>query len=69
MSNVNKGKFEAMEIISPPAVLLAEYHRRVQSTFSEIFILSRQIQNLRQTRDLLLPRLMSGNVNLRSATS
>lgn len=27
--------------------------------------LPRQIQNLRQTRDLLLPRLLSGQVNLK----
>ena len=31
----------------------------------QIHTLQRQIQNLRRTRDLLLPRLLSGQVNLR----
>ena len=62
MGNVNKGKFEAMEIVSSPAGLLAEYHRLAQPMFAEILTLSREIQNLRRTRDLLLPRLLSGQI-------
>jgi type I restriction enzyme S subunit len=64
MGNVNKGKFELLEIVCPPDDLLAGYHRLVEPMFSEILSLFRQIQNLRRTRDLLLPRLMSGQVNL-----
>ena len=61
MGNVNKGKFEAMELISPPTGLLTEYHRVAQPMFSEILSLSRQMDNLRRTRDLLLPRLLGGD--------
>ena len=64
MGNVNKGKFEAMGIVCPSNDLLAQYHRLVEPMFSEILSLSRQIQNLRRTRDLLLPRLLSGQVSL-----
>jgi type I restriction enzyme S subunit len=64
MGNVNKGKFEAMEIVCPSDDLLACYHRLVEPMFSEILSLFRQIQNLRRTRDLLLPRLLSGQINL-----
>ena len=32
--------------------------------FTQIATLGRQIQNLRRTRDLLLPRLLSGQVIL-----
>jgi type I restriction enzyme S subunit len=64
MGNVNKGKFEAMEIVCPPDDLLARYHRLVEPMFSEILSLFRQIQNLRRTRDVLLPRLLSGQVAL-----
>jgi hypothetical protein len=64
MGNVNKGKFEAMEIVCPSDDLLARYHRLVEPMFSEILSLFRQIQNLRRTRDLLLPRLLSGQVEL-----
>jgi type I restriction enzyme S subunit len=64
IGNVNKGKFEAMEVVSPPSDLLADYHRLAQPMFAQILSLSRQIQNLRRTRDLLLPRLLSGQVEL-----
>lgn len=64
MGNVNKGKFEAMEIVCPSGDLLAHYHRLVEPMFLEILSLCLQIQNLRQTRDLLIPRLLSGQVEL-----
>lgn len=64
MGNVNKGKFEAMEIICPPPTLLAEFHGRVKPMFSQILALSRQTLNLRRTRDLLLPRLLSGQIDV-----
>ena len=61
MGNVNKGKFEAMEIVCPPDDVLACYHRLAEPMFTEILSLFRQIQNLRRTRDLLLPHLMQGS--------
>ena len=64
MGNVNKAKFEAMKIISPSAGVIVNYHRLVEAIFAEILTLSRQIENLRWTRDLLLPRLLSANVKL-----
>ena len=64
MGNVNKGKFEAMEIVSPSNELLSRYHRLVEPMFSEILSVLRQTQTLRRTRDLLIPRLLSGQVNL-----
>ncbi|CAK0770415.1 type I restriction enzyme, S subunit [Gammaproteobacteria bacterium] len=67
MGNVNKGKFEAMEIICPSDDVLAHYHRLVKPIFSEILSLFRQIQNLRRTRDLLLPRLLSGQIDVGSS--
>jgi hypothetical protein len=33
--------------------------------FAEVINLAKKIQNLRRTRDLLLPRLLSGRVNLK----
>jgi type I restriction enzyme S subunit len=44
--------------------MLADYHRLAQPLFAEIFELSGQIQNLRRTRDLLLPRLLSGQIDV-----
>ena len=67
MGNVNKGKFEAMEIICPPTALLTRYHRVAKPLFIQILALARQIQNLRHTRDLLLPRLLSGQIDVEAA--
>ena len=64
MGNVNKGKFEAMEIICPPAYLLSAYHQLAEPMFLQMLALSLQIQNLRLTRDLLLPRLLSGQIDV-----
>ncbi len=62
MGNVNKSKFESMEILVPPDDLLEQYHRLVGPKFSEILNLSRRIKNLHCTRDLLLPRLFLGQI-------
>jgi len=67
MGNVNKGKFEALEIECPPNGLLASYHRLAEPMFAEILGLSRQIQTLRRTRDLLLPRLLAGQIDVEAA--
>ncbi|NWF36661.1 restriction endonuclease subunit S [Mariprofundus sp. KV] len=68
MGNVNKGKFEAMEIISPPSDLLINYHRLVVPIFSEILRASRLSGNLRQARDLLLPKLLSGQISVQQCS-
>jgi type I restriction enzyme S subunit len=67
MGNVNKSKFETMEIVAPPDAHLFDFHRLTQPMFNSILNLTRQIQNLRQTRDLLLPRLLSGQINVEPA--
>ena len=64
MGNVNKSKFESMKVVAPPDALLERYHQLVAPMFAEIRTLARQTANLRRTRDLLLPRLLSGKVAL-----
>ncbi len=63
MGNVNKGKFEAMEIICPFEDILTRYHQIVTPMFSETLSLYRKVQNLRRMRDILLPRLLSGDID------
>jgi type I restriction enzyme S subunit len=59
MGNVNKSKFEGMKLVCPPNDLLARFHSVSEPMFEQIERLFRKIQNLRQTRDLLLPKLLS----------
>jgi type I restriction enzyme S subunit len=50
--------------VVPPEALRLRFRSLVAPMFSQIGTLGLQIQNLRRTRDLLLPRLLSGQVAL-----
>lgn len=51
-------------IIVPPASLQAQFDAKAGPMNDAVLQHSRQIENLRRTRDLLLPRLLSGQVDL-----
>jgi type I restriction enzyme, S subunit len=50
-------------VLSPPLDLLARFETLVKPMSAAVLRYSRKIQNLRRTRDVLLPRLLSGKVN------
>lgn len=50
--------------VVPPNTLQSEFHGHVAPLFTQIATLGRKIYNLRHTRDLLLPRLLSGQIPL-----
>jgi len=50
--------------VIPPEPLRSLFRQRVAPLFSLIATIGLQIQNLRRTRDLLLPRLLAGQVTL-----
>ena len=62
--------FKWMEYIAntdrvvPPDALRSEFRRHVAPLFTQVATLGRKIQNLRRTRDLLLPRLLSGQIDV-----
>lgn len=66
---ISRGVFKTIELILPPVNLVGHYEDIAKSKMEQALTLQRQIQNLRKTRDLLLPRLMSGQIDLRSTTS
>ena len=51
--------FDQFQIAQPPRALLDQFSAIVAPSFRLIYKLHLQIQNLRRTRDLLLPRLLS----------
>jgi type I restriction enzyme S subunit len=57
--------FDDFQVVQPPRALLNRFSTIVAPSFRLIYKLHLQIQNLRQTRDLLLPRLLSGQINLK----
>lgn len=56
--------FRRMQIVMPPRSTIAEFAGQVNAMFQEVDTLQRQIQTLRRTRDLLLPRLLSGQISV-----
>ena len=66
MTNVNKGKFEKILVKQPEESYLIRFHDIAQACFDQILCLLKQNQKLKQSRDILLPRLMSGTINVES---
>jgi type I restriction enzyme S subunit len=62
MANVSKGKFESMDVLRPASTLLRSFDEFTSPVFNQIKTLGQQNQKLRQARDLLLPRLMNGEL-------
>ncbi len=62
MGNVSKSKFENIELLRPNILLLRDFDDSCAPMFRQIHVLALQNQKLRTARDLLLPRLMSGQI-------
>lgn len=62
--HANKDYILTQHIPLPPEAIASQFHGQLEPIQGTIEILKAQIQNLRRTRDLLLPRLLSGQVNV-----
>jgi len=67
MTNVSKGKFENLKLIKPNDQIIKQYSLITKPMFNSIRILLEQQIILTQTRDLLLPRLISGKLRVKNA--
>lgn len=66
MTNLSKGKFEKLKIVVPKVDFRGAFHKRIRPYFKEIYALEQQNTLLTRQRDLLLPRLMSGKLEVKS---
>lgn len=66
MTNLSKGKFEKLKIVVPKVDFRGAFHKRIRPYFKEIYALEQQNTFLTRQRDLLLPRLMSGKLEVKS---
>lgn len=48
----------------PPKCIMLEFEKKVKSIHEQIDLISMQNENLIKQRDLLLPRLMSGKLEV-----
>jgi type I restriction enzyme S subunit len=59
---INKSTFRAMRITWPDGALVEAFAGFARDVMRQVRTLKRQSEKLRQARDLLLPRLMSGEL-------
>ena len=59
---INKGRFRAMDIVVPDSALLEKFSNIALDIIRQVRFLKRSMLQLGQARDLLLPRLMNGEI-------
>ena len=64
MTNVNKTKFGSLEVLYPGNNLRKDYFDYCKPIFEKIYALSIGVHKLSQVRDGLLPKLMSGEIEV-----
>ena len=62
--NISQALIQQLEILVPSVEVVKKYHSVVESMFIKMENNLLQIQSLTQTRDTLLPKLMSGKLEL-----
>jgi len=64
---LSRNQAYTLELLVPPTTLLEEFCELADTFERQATTLQIQIQNLRRTRDLLLPRLLSGQIDIEAA--
>ncbi|MNN65757.1 hypothetical protein D3C81_1812830 [compost metagenome] len=61
---VNPKCFDQLMTLKPPQLVLAQFEQAVKDSFTQIESLCKQNFELARARDLLLPKLMSGQMDI-----
>jgi type I restriction enzyme S subunit len=61
---ISRGVFKTIEFLHPTPELLRRFEAQAGPMSEQVLCLQRQVQNLLRTRDLLLPRLLSGQIEM-----
>jgi type I restriction enzyme S subunit len=61
---INQQIVSSLELVLPDSQTSAKFDQLVDPLLAEVVNLAKRIQNLRRTRDLLLPRLLSGQIDV-----
>jgi type I restriction enzyme S subunit len=64
---ISRGVFKTIEFLQPADDLVGRFETLAVPMAEQVIALQRKIQNLRRTRDLLLPRLLSGQIDVEAA--
>ncbi len=61
---VRPDDFERAKVLIPDRPILKLFHEKVETIFRQISVLEQQVKLLAKARDLLLPRLMNGEITV-----
>ena len=61
---INMPGVKSLPILLPPTDLIVEYNKIVNPLMDMLFLTAKQIRNLTQTRDILLPSLLNGEIDI-----
>lgn len=61
---INKTKFENLDLVIPVENILKNFHSTVKPMYEKILNITRENQKLAALRDLLLPKLMKGEIRV-----
>lgn len=64
---ISRGVFKGIDVLLPPESLLHAFEVVAAPAADLLLTLQRRVHNLRRTRDLLLPRLLSGQIDVGAA--
>ena len=69
MPVINWGVFQEMPTLVPSKAMAESFEEIAGPILDEIGVLSAKNKNLRNTRDVLLPRLLSGQIEVEAIAS
>lgn len=61
---ISKGRLEKLKILVPDSITMEHFNNLINPMFDEINVLKKQLIRITKLRDLLLPRLMSGKLEV-----
>ncbi|MBK9290474.1 MAG: restriction endonuclease subunit S [Bacteroidetes bacterium] len=61
---INQESLKSLRILWPSKNVIEEFNKKVESLMKLIFVVAKQNTKLREARDILLPRLMSGQIEV-----
>jgi len=61
---INKTTFRAMRLLIPSEILLKKFDEYYSDIYQQTLLIKKKVDKLSQARDLLLPRLMSGELSV-----
>ena len=64
MHHIKRAALDQVSTVVAPANLRAKFEAAVVPMHEQLVLLTKRVSNLRRTRDLLLPRLLSGQIDL-----